>query len=49
MFVHCPELFGKIIEIKQKTQKVYHPAVIWQKSSVSLPRKIISIYAYLKL
>ena len=28
--------FGKIIEIKQKTQKVYYPAVIWQNNILSL-------------
>ena len=37
MLVHCPEYkFGKIIEINHKTQKVYHPAVIWQKNIISL-------------
>ena len=39
MFVHCPEYkFGKIIEINHKTQKVYHPAAIWQSCVLSLQR-----------
>jgi hypothetical protein len=31
-----PNKFGKIIEINHKTQKVYYPAVIWQKNIISL-------------
>jgi hypothetical protein len=31
--------FGKIIEINHKTQKVYYPAVIWQKNIISLQPK----------